>query len=731
MSYFLPVNPQLFYRFALSGLLLILMSVGGCNNYVTSNNDVGNNPTSALGPRVDTRNARAEAGFETGDPGLLLMLVPEDSLPGSAELTAWADAASEVGVRLRTITDKQFLALGAGALKFAGLILPDQSHSIASNELLQAIRSYTMSGGNVMLVYDFGAFALDGNQKPTYPIPRSRLSDLAGVDYVMYDELREKSTKVGPVLATRSSMRELQVPPGKSIPYKAENDTKAGNNPNATNTSLPLTDATVPISQVEAQGAAEADMETLSGYLLGNLVYPSFVTRGTFKGKVLATSPQAGLVAGLRTAGKGQVLFVNLPLTYLKVMRTDGLPMHGFLHYFAHQVLGLAQLSPVPDAVAGLTLNWHLDSFAAQLPTLMLEKMGIFKDGPFSIDITAGPDAVVNGDAKGWNLDNNPQAKDLLRRLVADGHTVGSHGGWNHDYYGLQANEGNRGTFLPYLQKNANSIRQAISSPLRPYLGFESSELTNLAPGLVPVALQMKLLVDGWFGPPLREYSPPVGNNPTWAMDWLEQQGIVAAYFAGHTGLGPTRQYRDGQLRNAGMWVFPVTPAGKYATFEEFQTNKIPKQDIVVWHRESIDFVIAQNTTRMIYMHPNGANVWADVLAELLAYAKAKGSASFKWYTMTRLADFMTTRRLVQWTERRDAAGVTSFEISHPSSLREMVWLLPKSSYPDRPTSDNASVTLTDRGTDWEVRGGNTRKARFTARSQNNKPHLLAVEAGS
>ncbi len=123
------------------------------------------------------------------------MLVPDDSLPGSTELTAWADAASEVGVRLRTITDKQFLALGAGALKLAGLILPDQSHSIENNELLQAIGSYATSGGNVVPVYDFGAFALDGNHKPTYPIPRSRLSDLVGVDYVMYDELREKVPK--------------------------------------------------------------------------------------------------------------------------------------------------------------------------------------------------------------------------------------------------------------------------------------------------------------------------------------------------------------------------------------------------------------------------------------------------------------------------------------------------------------------------------------------------------
>ena len=61
-------------------------------------------------------------------------------------------------------------------------------------------------------------------------------------------------------------------------------------------------------------------------------------------------------------------------------------------------------------------------------------------------------------------------------------------------------------------------------------------------------------------------------------MDWLESQGVVAAYFAGHTGMGPTRQYRDGQLRNPDMWVFPVTPYGQHATFEEFQTADLHKK---------------------------------------------------------------------------------------------------------------------------------------------------------
>ena len=112
------------------------------------------------------------------------MLVPDDRALTRAEITAWSDAASEIGVRLQPITDKQFMALEAKALRFGGLVLPDLSHTIVTSEVIDALKAYTNAGGHVMLVYDFGAYALDGNQKPTYPIPKSRLSNLAGVDYV-------------------------------------------------------------------------------------------------------------------------------------------------------------------------------------------------------------------------------------------------------------------------------------------------------------------------------------------------------------------------------------------------------------------------------------------------------------------------------------------------------------------------------------------------------------------
>ena len=680
----------------------LAVAVSACNPFDP-------NSAGAASQNVSTENLLA-----SGDPNLVLLLIPDGESPNQAPITAWLDAASELGIRVVPVTDKQFMAMGADALKFAGMILPDQIHTLASDALVGAVREFTQTGGLVMLVYDFGIFRLDGNQKPTYPIPSARLSDLAGVQYALYDKLREKTAVAGPVIAMRSTLRRLQVPPGKSVDYQVQASNGVSASPY-----IPVSSAAAAPSATQPGAAPDADvLQAYSGYLLGPLNYASFVTEGAYDGRVLAASPTAGLVTGLRSMGKGKVLFVNLPLTALKVARTDGLPLHGSLQFFAQEVLQLAKLSPVPNGVAGLTLNWHLDSFTAQQPTLTLEKLGVFREGPFSIDMTTGPDAVTPGDGRGWNLDNNPIAQNILKRFVAGGHAVGSHGGWNHDYYGLNANETNRETFLPYLVSNLQSVQRTVSSRIRPWLGPDTANPPNVPAFLLPLVGSLHSTVNRVLGPPVREYSPPVGNNPTWAMDWLEEQGIVGVYFAGHTGLGPTRQYREGRLRNPSLWVFPVTPAGRYATFEEFQVNGVPKQEVVAWYHDSVDFARSQNTTRMIYMHPNGANVWPDVLQDLLAYAKSQGSDKFQWYTMPRLADFMTTRQFVSWREQRSASGLSQFEASHPSTLREMVWMLPKTRYPEPPVSPDGSAVVTDRGTQWAVSAGNVREVRFSARTR-------------
>jgi len=600
------------------------------------------------------------------DPGVLLLLVTNYQLLTAPEITTWVDAAAEEGVRVQAITDKQFVALAANgnAHAYAGLLLPDQSHRFADNEVVWAIRNYTVTGGRTLLVFDFAALEPGAFNQQLYAERSSRLSDLAGVEYILYDELLDRTTATGPVVASPAILRDLLVPPGKSIPYVT---------PQATSK---------PAASKEGQPGGSKDdgvseLHAYSGYMRGNLNYSSFVTRGEFRGTVLARSPKHGLVAGVHPFGKGKVLFVNLPLTYLK-LQTDALPLHGFLRYFIDHVATMARLSPMPNGIAGMTLNWHFDSMAAQKPSLELERLGVFNDGPFSIDITAGPDTIEFDDKLGWDLDNNPVAQALLRRLDIQGHSIGSHGGWIHDHYGLNADETNSEEFLPLLKLNKASVDQVL-------------------------------------GRPLRSYSAPQGNNPIWAMNWLEQQGVVSAYLTGHTGMGPTRHYRDGKLLNPNMWIFPVTPLGRHAVFEEFAYHDIPKHEIVSWYQDMIDFAIKKNTSRLIYMHPPWALEWKGVVLGLLAYAKDKGGEQFRWYTAERLADFMTERREVKWTERMDATGMRHFNVSHPVTLREMVWILPKTSYPLPPEIVTGTASVTAEGPYWRVKAEGGAALEFTA----------------
>lgn len=718
----------------------------------------------------------SELTVAASDPGVLLLLVPDGTFETDPGVKAWKDAASEIGVRMTMITDSQFLTMGTDtALEYAGLVLPDQLHTIATDEVVAAIRDFTYLGGQTFLTFDFGALSLRSDGAPVYPIPKSRLSDLAGVDYVLYDKYLDRTVGLGPVTAMRSTLRELQVPPGKSEPfitpppsssnardgsptivsgagpvamskiasmpeqaparvvrplgkvsgkaplllaagvkegealYAPVSPTDPGGG-RAFDTQqfqmLPMPDSAAsgrihsravqvnfgrarraaepamasvvtPVAadlsnvtraasgslHVAEAGAADA-LQAYSGYLLGFLIYPSYVTEGSYTGIALAASPQFGLVAGLQSVGSGRVMFVNLPLTYLKG-RTDALPMHGMLQYFVKHVLGSAQLANVPNGVPGVIFNWHLDSMEAQRPMRALEQAGIFNTGTTSMHMTAGPDTINIGDQLGFDLNNNSTAQAFMRRMDAKGHSVGSHGGWIHDYYGLNASETNGGDFLQYLVLN----RQAV---------------------------------DGTLGHLSRDYSAPQGNNPRWAMDWLEQQGVVGVYFGGHTGLGVTRQYRDGDLRNSNLWVVPVTPMGNYATFEEFQEFSVPKVDVIDWYHSLVDFGIAQNTVRMVYAHPPGAYAWIDVMKDLQAYAKAQGVTKFQWYNMARLANFMTKRQQVQWSEQLVDGGVVQFRASHPADLGEMVWRLPKLRYL-RPNTVNGG-RVEDGGSVWLVR---------------------------
>ena len=682
------------------------------------------------------------AALAAGPRDRLTLLVPDGADLNSWQVKVWTDTAAEEGITLDLITDASLLALGKNAAaRIAGLVVPDSAHLAASDAVIAAIKQYAYTGGKLMLVYDAGVLAANG----AFPLTgNSRFADMVGVDYVFWNNGLGAATMVGfgPVVGTRARLDSLAIPPGKFLPYsppaslavaslatafvptsqadpggakamdgmlqkRARQAIEDGSssvrskrpvglreqlglgfegsgllrfdrrNLNASNArDKHIFDLmTRPAEQIDAvlnadgsssterswaaTTAADSTLQAISGYAYGPLGYFHYVTTGTFPGTVYLSSPEHGLVAGTRAYGSGQVLFVNLPLGYFKAIGTDSAPMHGFLGLFAREQVGITTVSVQPRGKGGLVYNWHVDDGddLTVNTKFLLDKTKVLQRGPFSIHFTAGPDVITPGDGNGMDLPRNQTARALLRRLAgqrADGsndphsklpdHAIGSHGGWIHDFWGLNATEANVPNLTPLLQQNFDAI-------------------------------------EGTTGRKIREYSSPAGNTPVWAIKWMEARGVVASYLVADLGNGMVRSWRNGARLSDKLWFSPVTPLGKYATFEEFDDFGVTDAVSGQWLLDLQSFAVNHRTNRMFYNHPPGAADHLKPINALLTRAdKLQEKGQFNWYTMTQLADFSQRRVETSWTTG-SWFGMTSFAASHPQSLVDVTRLLPKASY--------------------------------------------------
>lgn len=585
---------------------------------------------------------RAYDHFNAGADGLIL-LVPDGANFSDPRVTVWLDAASEEGLHVIPMHDSAFLSPLFGRPKWAGVILPDSIHQQASDLLLGEIRHYVANGGNLMLVYDAATKSIQG----FYPTDRSRLSDLAGVDYALYKNLGDATIRSGDMTGTIELMKQLDVPPGKYFPFSA------------------------PSAAVE-----NTTLTQLRRYQYGNLEYPSFVTAGNYSGQVLLRS-SAGVVAGYHHHEKGRVLFVNLPLGYLKG-NTDGLPLHSFLQYFAIHMLSLPHLLSVPDGVGGLVLNWHVDSNAA-IPALQaMNSWTVLGQGPYSIDITAGPDTYAFGDHEGFNVLHNSVSQDLVREYVRLGDEIGSHGGWIHNYFAAHVETDPPKDMGKFLDLNKDALEQVT-------------------------------------GKRVVEYAAPNGDQPRWVTHWLESHGFVAYYFTGDAGMGPTQGYRRGQREGQNIWAFPVTQLDRAASFEEFSGEDISFDVVQKWLEALTGFVVDRQEVRLIYFHPPGILPYREVVQNWLnitAQLKAKGS--FRWYTMAQVANFLNLRKHVQWTFiERD--GLASLKATDSRTLAHLAWSLPTDTF-DRPVVIRGTVSVLQDGDAWLVAAGEGNQMEVQAR---------------
>lgn len=557
-----------------------------------------------------------------------IVLVLPDNLPAENQIyaQAWLDAAREEGILLQTVTASEFIRHGmSNAQPYSAIILPDTVHRSMTSSFVNVVKEFVKAGGALMQVYDAGML----NERGFYVDGSSRMSELAGVPYGLYQTMRDNMDDQAIVYGQPEFMASgLHIPPGRWI--------------------------------------VQDGRAVLSGYGNDILRYSVMRTQGNYDGRVLMQSDDHSIIAGERAMGRGKVLFVNLPLGYLK-LRTDGVLLHGFLHYFADVMLQQPQLSPAPDGIGGLVLNWHCDAAICINATDQLIRAGVFKRGPFSFHITAGPDQRKFGDGLGTDMDHNPEFSEVVRNLMREGNEIGSHGGWIHDWFGLNVSEDNQSTMEEYLAKNETSI-EALT------------------------------------GKPQTEYSAPTGNQPEWVTRWLDEHHVKAYYFTGNIGQGPTRTYRNGR-RDAHIWAFPVQTYGQYSTIEEAYMDSIPEAKIAAWLKSLVEFTADNGEVRLIYFHPPGAVRYIHAINTLMQTADAEQAKHlFQWRTMTQMADFLDRREETRWSLASEGNDVR-MTAKNPISLEHQAWLFPMDRYTS-PRVESGQGSIGAQGNNWKVVAG-------------------------
>jgi hypothetical protein len=277
------------------------------------------------------------------------------------------------------------------------------------------------------------------------------------------------------------------------------------------------------------------------------------------------------------------------------------------------------------------------------------------------------------GDGKGTDVAHDAASQALVRMLLQHGDQVGSHGGWIHNYFGEHVNDSNEREFSKFIDLNIDSLQHVTHRPIT-------------------------------------EYSAPVGNHPQWVSKYLEKRGVIAYYFAGDTGMAPTRVYRDDTRDGNSIWAFPIVHLGRYASFEEMGFDNVPAPIVREWLNSVTDFTARNRTTRLVYTHPLGAVRYLKALEAWFRHtSELQSTHRFRWYTMTQIASFLNARLGIYWNVDRLRSKDVELVANSAKSLRHQTWILPKTLYAN-PHVVRGVADIRAQGDDWLIIAGDCDK---------------------
>jgi hypothetical protein len=486
------------------------------------------------------------------------------------------------------------------------IIFPDGVTQYIPQELNNWVKQYLRHSGNIAVIYDAGTRAPKG-----YFLDDALFADIIGIDYIMFDKLKDKAYTMGFLkFASKQAAHFLQIPPGKTD-----------------------------------EGLF------LCGYQYGKLDY--YIARNDFTRSILQDNIWASVITKQGEEypaivhGKyenGNVLYVNLPLGYLKA-NSDDLPLRSILRTYLFQIVKIPHLVNTNQGRGTLVINWHIDSNAEwpEIPNA-IAKGYLDKEIRASIHITAGDFRDVPGDQFGFDAcgKGRPFAQQYLPYGV-----IGSHGGWAHNWFASGQVSGQLWTYeiIKYIYKNKKCLES----------------ITNY---------------------PVVEYSAPVGVHPqpvtTTILDYL---GFNSYYYTGDGGSAPNRTFFDGKMVSKTVIAFPMLANTKYASLYEMSEAGLKEKDVQKWLTDFVNYLIDQRTTRLFYSHMHDIEYYPKTIQHFLQYAKLKqAKGKLRIEPMSDVAIFFQRFIKTQYSFRHQGNNIL-VHLKNPEGLKGITVALPRHDY--------------------------------------------------
>lgn len=529
---------------------------------------------------------------------------------------AYESVLEEEGVPFESVDVFQLVLCSAADLakRSPVLVLPDSILQSVPRQFDEWTQQYLSKGGNIIIVYDVGV----KDRKGKY-LERAALADLAGLNYITYSDSGDQAYGLGHIrFSSRPNRDFFQIPPGKA-----------------------------------------EDQLVISGYEYKRLTYPlarskpvkTLSTKNIYAYAVTRQNEKFPAIV-LTEHGQGKVLYVNIPLGYLKA-NSDDLLLRSILRTFLFTIVGIPHVMNVEHGRGGLVINWHIDENSEQETLPAMKKAGFLrKELPASFHITAGDFVDQPGDNEGFDACGAGRAATELMKEYG---VIGSHGGWAHNWF-------------------AKNIVENVfkKKDIRQYIVKNSDCLEKIA------------------GYKMTEYSAPVGVHPQPVTTRvLEDLGFIAYYFTGDTGSAPNRTFFNNKMVSRKAIAFPVMPFNRSASLEEMKTtDNRTEREVREWLLGMLAYAAGNRTVRLFYSHPVDIRHYPGPIRAFLDQAELlQKQGKLSVLTMSDSARFFLRFLKTTSSFTREGRQLTIL-LKNPSGLAGICVALPRKLYQPAPVKD-------------------------------------------